>query len=462
MNSTVDKLTVFLAVPGTSLGNTARWSKPEDVITFFGKVCRELQNQLGRPVELAIEKERPQAGVIYTTMFKAAYESDVFIADLTGANPNVFLELGVRYALRRGITLLVSQDTIKPPFNVEHLRVIQYANGPDEKAIEKIIAFVAGALGKEDYNDSPVMDVLDLEAIPRSQWITVSGARTRQLLQAAQHSPSPEEAGRLLRQAVEGNPLDVEARLTLARHLRRHGLHQDALNVLEAGIRLDPGQARLWLEQGLTLGRMPGSGTDLLQQAIQALRRAVQLEPADGEALASLGGALRRLALRAASVEERRTGLMESGKHYLAARNLNRHNTYPAFNLVRTGFHLQALGVSELDWDNANLLEKTYHLCAFENLEQPGDYWRALDLADALMFKGQAEACRDRYRRALDLIPWDKRVDVLPSPLSTLMELRDAHALPAPARPIAEAVIPWLQEEILKSTPQREIEHERP
>jgi len=121
-------LRLFVAMPGTNLGSDAKWKNPEDVRFFFGKVCETLVERLGRKVELIIEKEKRSGGVIHDSMFREAYEADVYIADLTGNNPNVFLELGVRYALRRGVTVIVSQDTKAIPFNVESMRAVQYAN----------------------------------------------------------------------------------------------------------------------------------------------------------------------------------------------------------------------------------------------------------------------------------------------------------------------------------------------
>lgn len=463
MTPVKEKLTVFLAVPGTDLGETARWTRPQDVVLFFEKVCLALEQALQRPVELTVEKERPQAGVIYTTMFRAAYESDVFIADLTGANPNVFLELGARYALRRGVTLLVSQDMAKPPFNVEHLRVIQYANGLEEIAIEKIIAFVRGALDQPDYNDSPVQDVLDLVSIPRARWLKISGERAREYLRAAQlaATTSLEEAKRLLREAVDAAPLDVLPRLELTRHLRQQGLLQDALDVLDTGLRLNDACAELWLERGITLGRMPNwEPRDCLAEAAESLRKAAQLDPKSVDCLSSLGGALRRLALRQTEPGERLVGLQESSQQYLAARTLNPHSTYPALNLVRLGLHIRALG-GQPGWDNDNLQDKTYHLCAFETLESPDDYWRALDLADALLYQGNTEASLAQYQRAVAAIPQRKRPDVLRSPQSTLLELQRAGALPAGMGPTANVILRELDSAILPPTFQLENEHER-
>lgn len=453
MNTQVEPLSIFLAVPGANFGDHAKWSRPADVLLFYEKVRKALEIRLNRSVLLQVEKERQRAGVIYNTMFQAAREADVFIADLTGANPNVFLELGVRFALRRGITLLLSQDTARTPFNVEHMRIIQYANGSDDIAIEKIVHFVEEALATKDYCDSPVLDVLDLVSVGRQEWIKVSGERVRQLLKAAESAASLDRSGALLREAVETDPLHLEARLELTRFLRRRASYVEALSVLDEGIRLGEEEPRLYLERGLLLGRLPpDSEGDPGSEAVSALRKAAHLDPSNRDALASLGGALRRLALQDAPPGGNPVLLQEAAECYLASLKLNKYDTYPALNLVRLGFLLNCTGAEGVSWDNAALLQKTYHLCAFETVDKPHDHWRILDLADSLLFLGKPGEGEQQYRRAIDLIPLEKRADDLRSPLSTLKELLEAKAMPEAAVQPAMAVTALLQQEILASS----------
>lgn len=53
------------------------------------------------------------------------YDADIVIADLTGQNPNVFYELGVRHALV-GRTILLAQDLADIPFDLRGVRTIIY------------------------------------------------------------------------------------------------------------------------------------------------------------------------------------------------------------------------------------------------------------------------------------------------------------------------------------------------
>lgn len=61
----------------------------------------------------------------------AIHESDVVVADLTGANPNVYYELGLAHALEKQVVLL-SQDVQKAPFDLRSYRIIEYGDRFDQ------------------------------------------------------------------------------------------------------------------------------------------------------------------------------------------------------------------------------------------------------------------------------------------------------------------------------------------
>ncbi|WP_005031392.1 hypothetical protein [Holophaga foetida] len=63
---------------------------------------------------------------IISDIIQGIATSDLIIADLTGANPNVFYELGIAHALKRPTILLV-QDIAELPFDLRSYRVISYS-----------------------------------------------------------------------------------------------------------------------------------------------------------------------------------------------------------------------------------------------------------------------------------------------------------------------------------------------
>ena len=91
-----DPITLFVAMPYTDLGEHAKWRKPQNVEDFYKQVGQSIGRRMNRTVELRIEKYSPQSGLVIDAMFRAIHTADVFIADLTGSNANVFLELKQR------------------------------------------------------------------------------------------------------------------------------------------------------------------------------------------------------------------------------------------------------------------------------------------------------------------------------------------------------------------------------
>ncbi len=429
-------LRIFLAMPGTDLGPEARWKRPEDVRQLFENFRQVLERRLGRPVSLGTEREKREAGVIHDSMFREAYRADVFIADLTGFNPNVFFELGVRYALRRNITIIASQDTSKLPFNIENLRAVQYADRPDDGPIEQLVGLVEAGLAK-NHNDSPIMAALDLVVVRRKLWEKVSGERSEALTREAASENDPLRRLEILRDAVEADPRSSHARGVLLAELRNAGSLTEAIAVATAGIEHDPDYAPFYQERGICYGKLI---PPKMEEAVAELRKACERAPDDSDILSSLGGALRRSALREAPARYDETFLREALERYQHAVELNPYDTYPALNVVRL-----LLLLSKFDRDELEVAKRTlhavHHLCAYEALRTPESYWRAFDLADTELLLGRSKDGAETYQRAIELIPVEHRASVLKSPLSALVELGQARVLKGrAAKSVSDAI----------------------
>lgn len=85
--------------------------------------------------------------------------ADLVIADLTGANPNVYYELGVAHALGRR-TILLTQDLDEVPFDLRAYRVITYSThfARVAEAIEALRQTAKGAKHGSIHFGSPVSD----------------------------------------------------------------------------------------------------------------------------------------------------------------------------------------------------------------------------------------------------------------------------------------------------------------
>ena len=85
-------------------------------------------------------------------------KSRVVIADLTGGNPNVFYELGLTHVVKLNTAvILLAQGMEHVPFDLRHLRVIEYENS--DSGISSLSAKLGNTLRPHDPNakDEPGM-----------------------------------------------------------------------------------------------------------------------------------------------------------------------------------------------------------------------------------------------------------------------------------------------------------------
>jgi hypothetical protein len=96
------------------------YSEPFD--TFYHQV---IYPQTKRFYDVVRIDETAGPGVIFQDMQREIEQSDVFIAEITPANPNVYYELGYAHALNKP-TILLAQRGGKLPFDIRSYRVVFY------------------------------------------------------------------------------------------------------------------------------------------------------------------------------------------------------------------------------------------------------------------------------------------------------------------------------------------------
>ncbi|NRB17796.1 MAG: hypothetical protein HRU33_09585 [Rhodobacteraceae bacterium] len=64
---------------------------------------------------------------ITTEIVQHLIKADMVITDLSGSNPNVFYELGIRHAVQKPCIMLSDWDK-KPPFDISGINIIQYVH----------------------------------------------------------------------------------------------------------------------------------------------------------------------------------------------------------------------------------------------------------------------------------------------------------------------------------------------
>jgi hypothetical protein len=105
-------------------------------------------------------------GTIHKPMFERLMLCHYAVADITGANPNVFYELGIRHALRPRSTVILFREGTVLPFDIVLVRGISYkTNGSGEPVeSEGTIAAIAAQLEEARLNphdDSPIFQLID-------------------------------------------------------------------------------------------------------------------------------------------------------------------------------------------------------------------------------------------------------------------------------------------------------------
>src|SRR6476469_3222548 len=70
--------------------------------------------------------EERVGGTIHKPMFERLMLCDYAVADITGANPNVYYELGIRHAMRPRSTVILFAEGTTLPFDIALLRGVPY------------------------------------------------------------------------------------------------------------------------------------------------------------------------------------------------------------------------------------------------------------------------------------------------------------------------------------------------
>jgi hypothetical protein len=120
-----------------------------------------------RGVECIRADEIRYSGSIDVHMYHELLKADVVIADLSTANVNAFYELGIRHALRPFRTIVISEDKLNYPFDLNHIKITSYTHLGDaidfeevERFRKKLSEVLQEVLSKEE-PDSPVYTYLE-------------------------------------------------------------------------------------------------------------------------------------------------------------------------------------------------------------------------------------------------------------------------------------------------------------
>jgi tetratricopeptide (TPR) repeat protein len=415
MTNSETPLRIFVAMPG-NLGPSSRYGNPESVKkNFFDKIVERLIRELGRKVELYIEKDKDTTGDIHASMFSEAVDADIYFADLTNANPNVYLELGVRWALRDGLTIPIYQNTDDLRFNVGSTRAFLY--NPDN--INERISTIVDMIKKyiiSPWSDSPIRERMDIVSLRKADLEALNAevhrlqhARGEEFFKAAMAASVPSDRIRLLEHAVAANPAYTAAFIQLGTSYRLGSAYDDSEKALIAARRLEPNNSVIHRELGVTYSK-----SNRIDEAVRSLREAVNIDPRDPEAWSNLGGALRRAAMKNPLDGNAVISLREARECYSKAEALNPYNLYAALNVCRLDLALSRWEPTKFQ-DAVDGFTSRLPLCQYEASRKPDDSWLQFDLAEALLFAGRLQESKATYSMVTGKLLPEQRDDILRS-----------------------------------------------
>lgn len=162
-NNSEDKIpTCFVMMPSGN-HNEYKGGEEEAEFIFDGIIKKAIENVYGSSIRIEREIDDRRSGAITRSIIQHIAKADLSIVDITGQNPNVFLELGIRYALRKRSTILLKQETTINPFDTHNYRCVVY--DPQYRGVEKAINDITDTINsikssmKQSYTDSLVWEV---------------------------------------------------------------------------------------------------------------------------------------------------------------------------------------------------------------------------------------------------------------------------------------------------------------
>lgn len=106
------------------------------------------------------------SGAIDVPMYRELLTADVVIADLSTANANALYELGIRHAFRPRTTIVISENKLPYPFDLNHVAITGYTHLGDSIDYDEVLRFrkILGdtleSVRRDQKTDSPIYTFL--------------------------------------------------------------------------------------------------------------------------------------------------------------------------------------------------------------------------------------------------------------------------------------------------------------
>lgn len=385
-----------------------------DFDDIYERILKRAIEQAPRPEGGYLEARRTDhdffAGDINEEMFRYLEYSRLVVADITSLNPNVFYELGARHHARENGTIILRQPGTMLPFDIRSVKAFPYEYEPEEHAEESrqlVRRVVAGSLIQLRL-DSPIQAV-----IRRQQNRSIRAEAMSLEAENEMRRLDPMAAIATLRSLVARADSTVLDRMKLGLLLKEQGLWREALDTFRAITAQAPDYAEAWREQGIAENKRAPDGrrTDAAGEA--SLRRAIELNPTDFDAHASLGGVLKRAGR-----------LPEALEAYAAASEYSNHHPYPLLNMLKLRAALE--GELRLSSADQRALARARRLRSQQADNEPAydPPWSHFDMAELSLLAGEPDTAVAYLERGLEQVAADWQVTTFRSSLALLEDVR--------------------------------------
>jgi hypothetical protein len=229
------------------------------------------------------------AGSIDVQMYRELLMADLVIADLSTSNSNAIYELGVRHALRPFTTIVISEDKLVYPFDLNHIFINKYCHLGDAIDIEEAERFKEG-LGKQidavinkAESDSPVYTYLKSLIPPKIQ-----EALEAKVEQIADIESNINESGNALSKIIQ----DAEDFLEVKEFEKAKLLFQTAILLAS----MNSSQPDTYLTHRLAFATYKAAKPDLISSLYEAkkLLQSINLAHTNDPETVSLAGAVEK------------------------------------------------------------------------------------------------------------------------------------------------------------------------
>jgi Flp pilus assembly protein TadD len=315
-------------------------------------------------------------GSISDEMFQYLEYSRFALTDITGLNANVFYELGVRHRAREAGTAIFRQVEAKIPFDIASIKAFPYEYQPEQQAVEsrKQITRVLTESLQQNRIDSPVQLALKVQREDKS-------FIESDLRDAENAIRVGNKAGAIVayQHALNGDPNNNLLHQRLGLLLKDEGKFKEALQEFTKATIIAPSYGEAYREKGIAENKLYWKAKPeeraAMPDGVESLRKAVELNPDDYDAHASLGGALKR------------TGKIEEAlAEYEKATAVSNGHSYPLLNALK--LKAQLAGKLDIDSKTQFMLKRAERsLRAQVATDPPYDPpWSLFDLAEIQLY----------------------------------------------------------------------------